>query len=244
MLVTGHWSASQPVRLRAYHEEFALTGDPFSAEELHALRALHDDPNGYKSVPWATVRPRFTLWKNDSFSTPTDYGTWDVNRDPRDQSPNIEIAAMCMGDATTTNFGTRPYTIAHAWMHAALMARVCQLKGIDTMGSFDASVEPGVLQNGPIFNLSSHGERAIQTINWGVAGAGASSEAASREFGYFLGSGDPSSRWDCLFLDPYYIGPATVATAKASAAWIRTQAHNIKAAGITDFWGLDGPETP
>ncbi len=245
-LATAHWSASPPQRLRAYHEEFALTGS-LDAQHLHNLRVLKGDPLGYSKVPWDELRAQFTLWKNDSFTTPTDYGTWDVNRDPRDgTSPNVEVAAMCMGDATTTNFGTWPYTIAHAWIHAGIIARICALKGFDSNGSFDASVAPQ-LQNGPIFVVSTHGERAIQTVNWNVSGAGASSEAASKEFGYFLGSGDGQSRWDITFLDPEYIpNGVSVASAKSSAAWVREQAHLIKAAG--DFpggmWSLDGGETP
>lgn len=243
-LATGHWSASPPQRLRAYHEEFALTGK-LSDDFLHNLRVLKSDPEGYLKVPWNELLAAFTIWKNDAFTVPTDYGTWDMNRDPRDgTSPNVEIAAMCMGDATTENFGTWPYTIAHAWIHAGLIARICALKGFDIGASFDASVA-AQLQNGPIFVVSTHGERAIQTVNYGVPGAGASSEAASKEFGYFLGSGDGSGRWDLLHLDPEYIPDGvSVAVAKASAAWIRQQAHNIRSLGITNFWGCDGGETP
>jgi hypothetical protein len=244
MLVTAHWSASPPARLRAYHIEFALTGQTFSDLELHNLRALRADPNGYQSVPWSVLTSRFTIWKNDSLTTANDYGTWDLNNDPRDNSSNIEIAAMCMDNATTTNFGPDPYTMAHAWMHAGLFARVCALKNLDAGASFDAGVAPQ-LQNGPIFNLSTHAERAIQTVDYGVPGGSASSQAASDQFGYFLGSGDPDSRWDITFLDPQYISDGvTVATAKASAAWLRQQAHLIKAAGISDYWGIDGGDTP
>lgn len=242
-VLTNHWSGSPPVRLRAYHVEIGLTGT-FTDEDFHNLRALHDQADGYKSVPWATLRAQFNVWKNDSFTTATDYGTWDFNTDPRDGSPNVEVASMCLPGGATDFGGQYPFTIAHAWMHAGIAARICQLKGLDTLGSFPASVAPQ-LQNGPINVISIHGERAIQTVNWNVPGAGASSEAASLEFGYFFGSGDPNSRADLFCLDgEYYDGTVTVAQCKASAAWIRENAHLIKAAGITDFWGLDGPETP
>ena len=42
-------------------------------------------------------------------------------------------------------------------------------------------------------------------------------------------------------LSPDEGGAATTARAAAlsSASWLRAQAHAIKAAGISDFWGLD-----
>lgn len=242
--ITGHWSASPPERLNAYHVEFALTGS-LSEDVMHELRALKNaggySPTGF---PWDTIRPQFTIWKNDSFTTSTDYGTWDNNNDPRDDSPNIEVAAMCMGGSDVSvesNWGKWPYTIAHAWMHAGIIARICALKDIDANESFPASVEPSVLQNGPIYVVSTHGERATQTQNWGVPGAAAASLAQSQEFGYFAGSGDPNSREDLFLLDVTYLAPGavTVANAKASAAWLREQAHLIKAAGISDYWGLN-----
>jgi hypothetical protein len=247
VLVTGHWSASPPVRLRAYHVEFALTGT-FTPYDLHNLRLLHDNPNGFWLVPWATLGQQFAIWKNDSLSTPNDYGTWDLNTDPRDGSSNIEVAAMCMDRATTDDFGDNPYTIAHAWIHAGIIARICQLKSIDSAESFPTSVA-AQLQNGPIYVVSTHGERAIQTVDYGVPGGAASSQAASDEFGYFVGSGDPDSRWDLALLDPAYISNGVnVANCKASASWLRSQVHNIKANLLNrpgvDFWGLDGPETP
>ena len=240
MLITNHWSASPPVRLNAYHIEFAATED-LDATLLHDLRAFKDNGgNAFANVPWSTLLLEFTIWKNDSFTTQTDYGTWDENTDPRDGSPNIEIAAMCMVGATTTNWGSYPYTIAHAWMHAGIIARICALKDLDANGSFDTSVEPSVLQNGPIYVVSTHGERALQTRDYGVAGGAAQSQELSDEFGYFVGSGDPDSRWDIALLDPQYISfSISPANAKASAAWLREQAHLIKSAGITDYWGLD-----
>lgn len=245
MNITNHWSASPAVRLRAYHVEIALTGT-LNAQFLHDLRALHDQADGYKTVPWSDLTSRFVIWKNDSLSTPNDYGTWDLNTDPRDGSSNIEVASMCMGGATTTDFGNEPFTIAHAWLHAGVCARICVLKNLEANGSFSDSVA-AQLQNGPIYVISTHGERAIQTVDYGVPGGAASSQAASDEYGYFVGSGDPDSRWDLALLDPEYIpNGVTVANAKTSAAWIREQAHLIKAAGnfADGMWGLDGPETP
>jgi hypothetical protein len=245
MLVTAHWSATSPVRLRKYHIEFAITGSAFSSDVLHNLRALGAQANGYQSVPWSDLLASFTIWKNEDLTAPDNYGTWDMNTDPRDGSSNIEVSAMCMLNAKSNAFGQYPYTMAHAWIHAGILARVCALKGLDATESFDASVEPGTLQNGPIFTVSTHGERAIQTVDYGVPNGNASSQAASDQFGYFLGSGDPDSRWDIALLDPEYIpNGVTIAGAKAAAAWLRQQTHAIKAAGIADYWGIDGGDTP
>jgi hypothetical protein len=142
--------------------------------------------------------------------------------------------------ATTTEWGAYPFTIAHAFMLAAIAARVAQLKGLDVGGSFETNVRPDVLQNGPIFIFSTHAERAIQTYN--PPPNGASDETHAREFGYFLGSGDPNLRWDITVLDPSQIGMMTGdlrVVARNSAEWLRDRAHEFKAAGITDFWGLD-----
>lgn len=167
-----------------------------------------------------------------------------MNTDPRDGSANTEVSAMCMAGAQTSDFGQYPYTMAHAWVHAGLLARICALKNIDATESFDTSIEPATLQNGPIFTVSTHGERAIQTVDYGVPNGNASSRTASDQFGYFVGSGDPDSRWDIALLDPGYItSGVTVAGAKASAAWLRQQAHAIKSSGIADYWGLDGGDT-
>jgi hypothetical protein len=214
-----------------------VTGEQFSEQELHTLRAIPDGrfPN------FAYLRRRFAIWKNDALSATTEYGTWEMNSDPRDHSANVEVAFMGMSGATTQNFGAYPYTIAAAWMHAALIARVCALKNIDCNGSFDVSVEPAVLQNGPIYNVSTHGERALQTYN--PPPNGATNDALGRSLGYFLGSGDPDSRWDIGVTDAAYL-PVTPASARAAAAWLRAKAHAIKVAGLTDYWGLDGGETP
>lgn len=70
MLVTAHWSASAPVRLRKYHVEFALTGQAFSAGALQNLRALGGLGNGYQSVPWADLLASFTIWKTRTSPRP------------------------------------------------------------------------------------------------------------------------------------------------------------------------------
>ena len=248
MLETNHWSGSGPVRLRAYHIENARIV-VLPSLYLHDLRAKWLDPNGARSVDFAELRGKFAVWKNDALTTINDYGTWDANSDPRDGTPNIEIASMCMPGGATDFYGSEPFTVAHAWMHAYECGAVGKLKGLDLLGTFPTSVEPGTLQNGPIDVCGTHGSRAIQTIDYGVPNGNASSQAASDEFGYFFGSGDPDSRADLFCLDPaWYTGSVTKAMAIASAAQIRQHAHVIKqlmeSGTLTDMWGLDGPETP
>lgn len=229
MLVTAHWSATGPVRLKDYHIEFALTAP---SDEKLIYPADMDK-----------LRKRFTIWKNVEFGTKTSYGTWHLNSDPRDGSPNIEVAAMCMGGSDVKingPWGQWPYTWQHAWMHAAIIARVCVLKNIDVFGSFEINVEPSVLQNGPICNVSSHGERAYQTVD---------DEDTVPKDGYFAYSGDGECRYDCAALDESLakkLGDEDDAINEMhfSANWIRSQAHAFKEEGIKDFWGLDGPVTP
>jgi hypothetical protein len=223
-LITGHWSASGPNFLNDYHVEFFKKP---GTDVSHISLDIEPDFNEILNL--------FAIQKNDDLGTPTDFGTWHLNHDPRDGSPNIEIGALCMANATTQNWGLYPFTPAHAWMMAAIIARVAQLKHVDTGGSFDSSVESSVLMNGPIFDVSTHAERAFQTQNPGVD---------HPERGYFIFSGDPDCRWDLTVLDPAAVGEianfnSAIAAAKISAAWIREKAHAIKAAGIHDFWGLD-----
>lgn len=241
-LVTNHWSGSVPIRLRAYHVEIARKTE-LPTEELHTLRqAWLAGASAVVNFPW--LRTLFNVWKNDALTTANDYGTWQLNHDPRDQSPNIEVASMCLPGGATDFHGVEPFTIAHAWMHAYITAAICTLKNIDVPSSFDASVD-GVLQNGPIFVVSTHGERAIQTKDYGIPGGAAISQAASDKYGYFFGSGDPDSRADLFCLDgQWYDGKVTVDQCKESAAQLREHARAIKAAGVHDFWGLDGAETP
>ena len=227
MLITGHWSATGPTRLNDYHIESAKkTGA--------AVPHLTRDSNPC-AADWIALRAAFDIWKNDALSQPTDYGTWHLNHDPRDQSSNIEIGMLCMANATTQNWGNYPLTFAHAWVMAGIIARVAQLKNIDINGSFGASVEPSVLMNGPIFNVSTHAERALQTQNPGVQ---------NPNLGYFIYSGDPDCRWDLAVLDPSEVRRLSSASsakeaAIGSAAWLRDKAHEIKSTGITDFWGLN-----
>jgi hypothetical protein len=241
MIATGHWSATgtkaePPARIRDYHIEFALTGT--ITADLRASLLVAQDP---VLVDWAHLAAAFTVWKNDDLSTPTDYGTWHENHDPRNGQANVEIGALCMGGegvAVAGPWGDCPFTIAHAWMMAGAMARVCHIKGLDAAGSYP---QPDGFQNGPQFVLSTHGERALQTPDGPAANLRPS-------FGYFAYSGDPDCRWDLSELD--YSRAANLATpdgAKAaciaSAAWLRKQAHAILADGVSDLWGLDGPIT-
>lgn len=236
MIATCHWSATDSSRLRDYHIEFGLNGVLTASQRGDLLRALHPG-----QVDWKALRFLFGLYKNVDLSTATDYGTWHMNHDPRDGSANVEIGALCMGGEdvhVAGPWGAHPYTIAHAWMHAGILARVCALKDIDVGGSFDA---PPGFQNGPLFNVSTHAERALQTVD---------GDAVLRPaFGYFAYSGDGDCRWDIAALDEsdahLLAAPQSArASAIASANWIRRQAHEIKAAGILDFWGLEGPVTP
>lgn len=235
MIVTCHWSATGPVRLRDYHVEFARTGALPTATVQQLLAGAMPS-----AADWNALLACFTIWKNVDFTTPTNYGTWKLNHDPRDNSSNVEVAAMCMGgeSALTSAWGPEPFTIAHAWIAAGIVARVCQLENIDTGGSFDAGGYG--LQNGPIYNVSTHAERALQTPD---------GDAVLRpSFGYFIYSGDPDSRWDLAALDPSRAGdlgtPQGARTsAIASAHWIRMQAHALKAQGIADMWQLDAAAT-
>jgi hypothetical protein len=232
MIVTCHWSATGPSRLRDYHVEFALTGLITSSMRGELLRAQHAG-----EVDWASLKFAFAVYKNVDLETPTDYGTWHMNHDPRDGSANVEIGALCMGGEdvhVAGPWGAYPYTIAHAWMHAGIVARICVLKHIDAGGSF---TPPDGFQNGPIYNVSTHGERALQTRD---------ADAVVRpSFGYFAYSGDGDCRWDIAARDESEAHVLATpdgarSSAIATAAWIRARAHEIKAAGITDFWGLDG----
>jgi|GEM_PF-5880977 len=235
MLVTCHWSASGPNRLRDYHIEFALTGLLTPSQRGDLLRAASAG-----QVDWKALRFIFGVYKNVDLDTPTDYGTWHMNHDPRDGSANVEIGALCMGGEDVRidgSWGAYPFTIAHAWMMAGIVARVCALKHIDVGGAFTANG----FQNQPLYNVSTHGERALQTPD---------PDAVLRPgFGYFAYSGDGDCRWDLAVLD--YVDAHLLATpnsarasAIASARWIRERAHEIKAAGISDFWGLEGGVTP
>lgn len=243
---THHWSGSGPTRIRAYHVEIARE-QPLPSDYLYDLRVLWRRTDGARSVDFAKLKSYFAIYKNDDLSTPTDYGTWDFNEDPRDGSPNIEIASLCMPKGATAFDQEEPFTIAHAWAHAYIAAVIAKLKNMDVMGSFDAAPYPQ-FQNGPIPIIGTHGTRAIQQVNFGVQGAGASSEALSKQYGYFFGSGDPQSRADLFCLDGSWYDAnvgVTIKQALESATELRWNAHVIKAENlVTDMWGLDGPETP
>jgi hypothetical protein len=232
MIVTAHWSATSPTPLGDYHVEFyAPNGvNPAFNKFLGGIT----DPS---HVDWHTLLNSFKIDKVYDFSTATDYGTWNMNHDPRDRSPNIEVGALCMGGegTTTSSWGAYPYTFAHFWMHAGIIARICKLKGIDSGGSFPA--DPSLYQNGPLYNVSTHAERALQTLD-------SPSANLRPSFGYFIYSGDPDSRWDISVPDASQASQlSTPESAKASAlttaALLRKYTHDILQGGITDFWGLD-----
>ncbi len=244
MIVTLHESASAPIFLGDYHVEmFAKKTLPQSLvdECYNALVAGSMKPSYVEAV-----RTYFSIKKFIVFGTPTSYGTFEMNHDPRDRSTNIEIAAMCMGGEGVKiagPWGRYPYTAAHGVMHAAISARVCKLKALDPTEIFDPSVDPNVLQNGPISVLATHGERAIQTYETPGPDS-ATTETLARRFGYFAYSGDPDCRWDVAALDPRdadKLGSAESArtTCIESAHRLRALTRSFMDAGITDFWGLD-----
>jgi hypothetical protein len=231
MVETNHWSGSGPVRLKDYHFEGARKGN-ISESYRHDLRVAW--LAGNPKIDWPELLALFNVWKNYDLSTATSYGTWNANTDQRDGSPNIEISSMCLPEGATAFNGSEPFTIAHAFIHAGLCAEIARVKNFDVGASFSASEWGSGFQNGPIFVCSSHGERAIQTVDFNVPGGGASSQQASDEFGYFFGSGDSESRADLFCLDAaFYDGTVTKAQAIQSAQQIRFMAHNIKAQGIT-----------
>lgn len=231
MILTLHWSASGPSRLRDYHVEYALKGTISSALHQHLISA-----KSVAEVDWITLRALFEVWKNIDLATSTDYGTWHMNHDPRDGSANVEIGALCMGGENVTlpgPWGAYPFSIAHAWMGVGIAARIAALKDLEANASFHADG----FQNQPLYVISTHAERAIQTPD---------SDAVTRpSFGYFAYSGDGDCRWDLAARDVSEAGvlvtpDAAHASALKTAAWIREMAHQAKAAGIHDFWGLDG----
>lgn len=229
-IVTQHWSATTPRRIRDYHVEYALTGT--IGEELRAAFLAASGPS---AVAWDALRQQFSVWKNFSLSRRTDYGTWHLNSDPRDRSPNIEIGALCMGGedvCVSGKWGKHPFTIAHAWMAVGIGARICKLKNLDPIGSFKVAG----YQNGAINVLSTHAERALQTPD--------PLASLRPNYGYFIYSGDPECRWDLAVLDhshsPLLATPESArAQALESAAWLRKQTAAALASGITDYWGLD-----
>lgn len=236
MLITAHWSATGPYRIKDYHIEFAA---PHGI--THDLNLMAKNATDPAHVDWAKLKAAFTVWKNMSLADPSDYGTWHLNHDPRDGSANVEVGALCMGGegvGISGPWGNYPYKYAHFWMHAAIIARVCFLKGLKPSDSFGVDVEPSVLQNGPIYVVSTHAERAIQTQD---------SDAVTRpKYGYFAYSGDGDCRWDISAPDEseasklatpegaYKTALATVATLrKNTEAILKTLTHT------SDMWGLD-----
>lgn len=232
-IVTAHWSGTPAQRERAYHLEFMQRQTPLQANLLQACR----DAQAPSDVPWVRMYGAFAVYKNVNFDTAMDYGCFGWNHDFRDNSPNIEVAAMCMGGphTGTRNFGEWPYTKAHAWMHAYLIAMVCRLKGIDPLESFKPVQG---FMNGPLYSVSTHGERAYQTQNKPI-------DRHNR--GYGLYGDDPDCRWDLAILDPHDIDKlgSYNSARKAvtdSANWLRSMASKIKHdSGFTDHFNLAQP---
>jgi len=231
MIITAHWSATSPERINDYHVEFgAKVTIPTTLN--NKLKTINDA----KEVDWNELKSLFNIYKNVDFNVATTYGTYDINHDPRDGSPDIEVGALSMGGehvGTTGPWGQWPYTYAHSWMHAGIIGRICKLKNIDPLGSFNDSN----MQHNPLFNVSTHAERAIQTPDGPSANLRPS-------YGYFIFSGDPDSRWDITVRDvseaSKLSSPATAFTlAIENSKWIRNAAHSVMENGITDFWELN-----
>lgn len=253
MLITDHWSATTNVNVPEYHiGTWAHQPRPPQSlvEECYTYaKASHHHPLPNALLNALTVA--FALRKNVALGTATEYGTYRLNHDPRDGSADIEIAACCMGGErvyTTGPWGNYPFTAAHAVYLAQVNARVCKLKGLDPLAHFDAAVAPGVLQNGPVFVVSTHAERAIQTQDFAPHGDGAASLSQSQRYGYFLGSGDSNLRWDIAVVDQRdarLLAPlsgsydAARRTALETAATMRLMTKAALDGGIHDLWGLD-----
>jgi hypothetical protein len=241
--ITHHWSGTADQRGDHYTIEIGRTAT-LDSQYLHDLRAAWLDPNGAHSVDFVLLKSKFNVWKNHDLSYVPSYDTWNWNHDPRDNTtPNICIASLCLPHGATDFSGEEPFTIAHAWAHAYAAALVAAIKNLDCLESWP-NPSAAVYQNGPMFTISTHAERAIQTIDWGVPDGGASSQAASQEYGYFFGSGDPQSRADLFCLDAqWYNGTVTIAQAKESAAHLRAHSHVIKGGLIGNKWGIDQDPT-
>ena len=243
MLLTGHWSVTDPHGgfIGDYHAQYRqVTAIP--RDDVLALGQI----TNIADMDFEKLLARFEVKKVIDFDVASQYATWHINHDPRDNSPDVAVASISMGaDAanhvpgasTNGNFGSFPFDFSHAWMMAAVMARIAYLKEIDLSSSFATDVEPSVLQNGPIFACSTHGERALQTVD---------SQDSVPQLGYFLYSGDGDCRWDLAVLDPSQCGSlsttqSAIDRCKQSATWLRTMAHAHKVMlnDKSDFLGLD-----
>lgn len=235
MIMTCHWSATGPTPITDYHVEFALVR-PIPSDLSAMLSA--GKPLGPADVD--RLKAAFDIWKFMDFSAIPQYAVWHLNHDPRDgTSADVSIAALCMGGenvTTTGSWGKYPFTWAHAYIMAAIVARIATIKNVDVGESFDESeCKYSAQQNGPIYTVATHGYRAYQTPNPGVA---------NPERGYFLYSGDNHIRWDLAALNQSVASglrdfDSALALANKSCQWLRETAHTIKAAGVNDLWGLD-----
>lgn len=236
MIITNHWSGSSNDRIKEYHVTYGTKLDSIPASLLEKFNVASPG-----QVDWDLLFNLFNVWKNTDLHTPTPFGTYRMNHDPRDGSADIEVGALCMGGEYVTptgSWGSYPFTRAHAWMAAGICARIAQICTIDCMESFTSDSEYYI--NGPFYAISTHAERAHQTV---------SPDAKEADRGYDLYSGDPDCRWDLAVLcaeDNHRLGLESTyyGVASESANWIRTQAHAIKSAGIKNLWGLDKNPTP
>ena len=232
-IITAHWSATGPQgpifdgNQPAYHVQCGLIRP--SGLKLNRSTLVRD-------VDFAKLRKTFDLWKCTPLDQATSWGTWMWNHSPVDGvSPNIEVGALCMGGEHVgmTQWGQYPFTFDHAWMMAAVCARIAILKDIDVQAAMSIG---GVYQNGPFYRLSTHGERAYQTKD---------SEAVVRPgYGDFAYGGDPQCRWDLSALDPLEnasLGTpeGAVTMMQSSANWLRNTTHEIKALLLQDKPGID-----
>jgi hypothetical protein len=241
-IATAHWSATAPgTFLGDYHVEFYF--DPADAERLSAayrMQAYEHEPLTAKAI--ADCKSVLALKKTTPLHQPTTYGTFHMNHDPSGDGdgPDIEVGALCMGGEhveTTGPWGNFPYTPAHFIIHAALMARVCKIMQFDPSDYFDTGVSPHTLQHGPIFRVSTHAERAFQTINVPTP--------PDPSLGYFIFSGDPDCRWDIAVFEESHAATALASSSSAVSAALQT-ASNLRSLTmsamdlIDDLWGLDG----
>ena len=238
-IITCHWAVvpKMTTALGDYHIEF--TDKNLDKNYNTSLLYQINKPDVTK-INWNNHMDMFSVFKNNPLNAVTGYGTWHLNSSPVDGSSNVEIASLTMGGSDVQvqgPWGNNPHTISHSLVHAYLVASVCKLKNINPLESFATSVEPSILQNGPIYVVSTHGERAIQTNDGG--------EDSMPSLGYFIFSGDSNCRWDIAALDPTEANKlsnatSAVATCKASASWVRNMAsdllkHNL----VNNYYGLD-----
>ena len=165
MLITSHWSATEPpFAVSDYHVQYVQV-HPLDRDFVLSL--IKQEP---LKIDWVKLKSAFKIYKIMNFYEIPEYATWHINRDPRDGSPDIAMAAICMANATLRDFGKYPFDYAHAFMMAGLAARIARIENIDVTESFGVDANPLVLQNPPIYTFSTHAERRLQTQDNGEGG--------------------------------------------------------------------------